>query len=53
MLDSKGVALVHIFPEDLVQRIRKTRFAMGINPLESISFGVPKRSLSLNLVIQI
>src|SRR5690242_4004452 len=53
MLDSKRIPLVHVFPEDLVQRIRKTRFAMGVNPLESISFAIPKRSLSLNLVVQI
>jgi hypothetical protein len=53
MLDGKRVPLVHVFPEDLVQRIRKPRFAMSVNPLESIGFAVPKRSLGLNLVVQI
>ena len=53
MLDRKGITLIHVLPEDLVQRNRKSRFAMGVNLLEGVGFAVPKRSLGLNLVIQI
>ena len=53
VLNSKRKTLVHILAEELVERIGKPRFTMRVNPLECVSFAIPKFSLGLNLVVQI